>query len=105
MQPRIPQDPISQIPQIPRIQTPQIEEPQPDFSRQIANLAKIYTEEDRYSGQPDNSFDFKFGIFLDNCTKAGVPRQAQSLAFSMMLSGLAKDYYYKVYQQKGYNID
>ena len=102
MQPRIPQDPI---PQIPRIQTPQIEEPQPDFSRQIANLAKIYTEEDRYSGQPDDSFDFKFGIFLDNCTKAGVPRQAQSLAFSMMLSGLAKDYYYKACRQKGYNID
>jgi hypothetical protein len=42
------------------------------YSREIANLLKIYTDEDQYSGHPDNSFDYKFGIFLDKYSKAGI---------------------------------
>lgn len=66
---------------------------QADYSRQIANLAKMYTDEDKYSPS-DDSFGYKLSIFCDNCAKAGVPREAQGQAFSMMLVGLAKDFYY-----------
>jgi hypothetical protein len=55
----------------------------------------MYTEEDRYSGHSDDSFGFKFSIFLDNCKRASIPTKAQGLAFPIMLTGLAKDYYYK----------
>ena len=71
------------------------QQPQPDYSRQITNLAKLYTEEDKYSGQSDNSFNFKLGIFIENCKKARVLPEARGLAFLIILTGLAKDYYYK----------
>jgi hypothetical protein len=53
----------------------------------------MYTDEDKYSGS-DDSFSYKLDIFFDNCAKAGMLREAQGLAFSMMLGGLAKDFYY-----------
>jgi hypothetical protein len=53
----------------------------------------MYTDEDRYSGS-DDSFSYKFDIFFDNCAKAGIPQEAQSIAFSVVLVGLAKDFYY-----------
>ena len=56
----------------------------------------MYIEEDKYSGQPDNSFNFKLGIFVENYKKAGVLPEARGLAISVILTGLAKDYYYKV---------
>jgi hypothetical protein len=70
-------------------------QPQTDYSRQIANLTKMYTDEDRYSGQSNDSFDYKIEIFLDNCKRAGLPHDAIGLAFPIMLAGLAKDYYYR----------
>jgi Reverse transcriptase (RNA-dependent DNA polymerase) len=68
---------------------------QTDFSRQIANLEKIYKDEDRYSGQSDDSFDFKLDIFVTNCRRAGIPAEAYELAFPTMLTDLARDYYFK----------
>jgi hypothetical protein len=65
------------------------------YSRDITNLAKAYVDEDRYSGHPDDSFEYKFSIFLDNCERVGIPPEAQNLAFPIMLTNLAKDYYYK----------
>ena len=56
----------------------------------------MYIEEDKYSGQPDDSFNFKLGIFVENCKKARVLPEARGLAISVMLTGLVKDYYYKV---------
>lgn len=70
------------------------------YSREISNLAKMYTDEDRYSGQPDDSFDYKFGVFTHNCEKAAIPQEARGLAFDTMLTGLAKDYYFKVCRQQ-----
>jgi hypothetical protein len=70
-------------------------QPQTDYSRQIANLSKIYTNEDRYSSQLDDSFDFKLDIFVDNCKRVGILVEAFGLAFPTILTRLAKDYYYK----------
>jgi hypothetical protein len=56
-------------------------------------LAKLYTDEAKYSGENDN-FDFKLTIFTDLCQKADIPKQEFSQAYSTMLRGLALDHYY-----------
>ena len=61
--------------------------------RELSNLAKIYTDEAKYSGRND-SFTFKLAIFHDICSRADVPPEAKMKAFPTMLKGLALDYYY-----------
>jgi hypothetical protein len=56
-------------------------------------LAKLYTDEAKYSGENDN-FDFKLTIFTDLCQKADILKQEFSQAYSIMLRGLALDHYY-----------
>ncbi len=68
--------------------------PQPKtYGKELANLAKLYTNKAKYSGKNDN-FDFKLTIFMDLCQKADIPKQEFSQAYSTMLCGLALDYYY-----------
>ena len=66
---------------------------QGNFGREITNLAKLYTDEVKYSGEQDN-FDFKFEIFQNYCLRAGVPKQAYIIAIPSMLRGLALKYYF-----------
>ncbi len=61
-------------------------------SRELSNLAKIYTDEAKYSGR-NNSFTFKLAIFHDICFSADVPPEAKMKVFPTMLKGLALDYY------------
>ncbi|KAI0995466.1 hypothetical protein K3495_g12711 [Podosphaera aphanis] len=56
-------------------------------------MAKIYTEEQKYSGTND-SFDFKMRFFFDICNRADVPHEAYLKALPTMLKGLALDIYY-----------
>jgi len=56
-------------------------------------LAKLYTDEAKYSGENDN-FDFKLTIFTDLCQKADILKQEFSQAYSIMLRGLVLDHYY-----------
>jgi len=46
---------------------------QGSFGREITNLAKLYTDEVKYSSEQDN-FDFKFKIFQNYCLRASVPK-------------------------------
>lgn len=55
-----------------------------NYGRELANLAKMYSEESKYCGENDN-FDFKFTIFCDLCSRASVPKDALSLAYPTML--------------------
>jgi hypothetical protein len=64
-----------------------------EYGRELSNLAKLYTDENKYSGENDN-FDYKFNVFIDLCGRAGVSRQAIDKAFPTMLKGLALDYFY-----------
>ena len=64
-----------------------------DYSRELSNLAKMYTKESKYSGK-NNSFTFKLAIFNDICSRADVPSEVRIKAFPTMLKGLALDYYY-----------
>jgi hypothetical protein len=63
------------------------------FGKELANLAKLYTEESKYSGEDDN-FDYKLTIFHDLCDRADVLSRAKTKAFPTMLRGLALGHYY-----------
>jgi hypothetical protein len=60
----------------------------------LANLAKIHTDEQKYSGDSD-AFDYlyKYRIFLDLCERTEVPREMYLKAFPMMLKNAALSYY------------
>ena len=66
-----------------------------DSGKELANLAKMYTEDSKYSGENDN-FDFKLIIFNDLCSRANVPKDEDTMAkaYPIMLCGLALDHYY-----------
>ena len=59
-----------------------------EHGREILNLAKIYTDDAKYSGH-NNSFTFKLAIFHDICSRADVPPEAKMKAFPTMLKGPA----------------
>ncbi len=64
-----------------------------EHEKELANLAKLYTNEAKYSDEND-SFSFKLTIFHDMCDRANVSQSAKLKAFSIMLKGLILDYYY-----------
>jgi hypothetical protein len=61
----------------------------------LANLAKIYIEDSKYSRENDN-FDFKLIIFHNLYRRANVPKDEDIIAnaYLIMLCGLALNYYY-----------
>ena len=97
--------PTATIPPLPNSPTPVPQRPphpnpsQPlpvnitGYGRELSNLAKLYTDEAKYSGEND-SFDFKLTVFHDMCARADVPPGAKLKALPTMLKGLALDYYY-----------
>ncbi|KAI6248910.1 hypothetical protein HI914_02670 [Erysiphe necator] len=60
----------------------------------IANLTRAYNDEMKYSGETLDNFDDKFNIFIDYCTRFGIPCQALQDAFPCMLKGIALTFYY-----------
>jgi hypothetical protein len=64
-----------------------------EHEKELANLAKLYTNEAKYSDEND-SFSFKLTIFHDMCDRADVLQSAKLRAFSIMLKDLTFDYYY-----------
>ena len=43
------------------------------YGKELANLAKLYTDKSKYSNKNDN-FNFKLTIFTDLCQKANIPK-------------------------------
>jgi hypothetical protein len=64
-----------------------------EHEKELANLAKLYTNEAKYSDE-NNSFFFKLTIFHDMCDRVDVSQSAKLKAFSTMLKDLILDYYY-----------
>ncbi|POS81843.1 hypothetical protein EPUL_006705, partial [Erysiphe pulchra] len=58
----------------------------------------MYSEENKYSGLPTESFTYKFSIFIDVASKSEIPQDALPTAFSIMLKGMALEYYYSCCQ-------
>ena len=63
------------------------------YSKEIANIAKIYTEEQKYGGI-NKSLNYKLIIFYDIYNWADVPQEAYLKAFPTMLKGLALNHFY-----------
>jgi len=63
------------------------------YGKELANLAKLYTDESKYNGENDN-FDFKLTIFTDLYQKADILKQEFSQAYSIILRSLVLDHYY-----------
>jgi hypothetical protein len=59
----------------------------------MAEVAKIYTEEQKYDGT-NGSFDYKLTIFLDICNRVELLEEGYLRAFPIMLKGLALDHFY-----------
>ena len=64
-----------------------------NFSKEFTALGKLCEQEFKYSGKID-VFTFKFKVFLDNCSKAGVPQEGLSTAITFMLKDEALDFYH-----------
>ena len=76
------------------------------YGRELANLAKMYSSnDDKYSGNPGDSFNYKYSIFLNYCEQVDIPREALPRAFPNMLRDLAKDFYFKSCHGKDLTID
>ncbi|KAG9244280.1 hypothetical protein BJ878DRAFT_550836 [Calycina marina] len=60
---------------------------------EIASVAKLYTEEQKYGGG-DDSFEYKSTIFVDICSRSGLPDVGYMAAFPIMLKGVALSHYY-----------
>ena len=75
--------------------TPQPTRPvqQSSVAKLISEIAKIYTDEQKYDGS-NGSFDQKLTIFLDICQRVKLPEEALIKAFPTMLKGLAQDHFY-----------
>lgn len=62
------------------------------FSRQLIDLNKLYDVSTKYAGRSD-VFDYRFKIFVANCSRAGVPKNGLTAAFETMLKDEALDFY------------
>ena len=57
---------------------------QQGHGKELANLARLYTDDMKYSGENDN-FDFKLTIFHDLCNRANILNEVKTTAFPTML--------------------
>jgi len=63
------------------------------YSREIGTLAKVYTDEQKYSGT-NESLDYKLKMFYDICNRVDVPLVAYLKAFPTILKEMALDHFY-----------
>ena len=64
-----------------------------NHDRALFNLAKMYSDETKYSDEND-SWNFKFIIFHDMCTKIEMSEIIKSMTFSIMFKNFVLNYYY-----------
>ena len=64
-----------------------------DYGRELANLIKLYSENDKYGADGD-SLEFKLAVFKDLCNRASLPSHQYHLAYPTMLRGLPLSDYY-----------
>ncbi|KAI1001274.1 hypothetical protein K3495_g6925 [Podosphaera aphanis] len=64
------------------------------YGRDMANLAKSYINDLKYTGDTDDNFDDKFGIFMEMCSRFGIANEGLVLAFPTMLSNIALSFYF-----------
>ena len=60
----------------------------PKYSKEVAIIAKIYTNNQKYNRVSD-SFNFKLIIFYNICKRFSLPLEGYIVAFPSILKGLA----------------
>ncbi|KAF1357346.1 hypothetical protein EJ07DRAFT_128601, partial [Lizonia empirigonia] len=60
----------------------------------LTNLAKIYSENEKFTGDKYDVLSNKIVIFKEHCAKVGITHDKYATAISIMLSGKASAYYY-----------
>ena len=65
-----------------------------NYGRDLVTLAKMYTEESKYSGEDDN-FNYKLIIFNNLYNKIGIPQEAKIKGFLIILHGITLNFYYR----------
>ena len=65
-----------------------------NYGRDLATLAKMYTEESKYSKEDDN-FNYKLMIFNNLYNKVGIPQEVKIKGFLIILYSITLDFYYK----------
>ena len=65
-----------------------------NYSRDLATLAKIYIEENKYN-KKDNNFNYKLIIFNNFYNRVGIPQKAKIKGFLIILYGTTFNFYYK----------
>ena len=83
---------------------------QQDLSKAYTNVAKLMTDDTKYSGEghgDEIAFDIRFEHWLRQCKISGVPREAPGLegAFPFMLKGEAYDYFQQQREVVQPNVD
>ncbi len=68
---------------------------EPPKSRGLTDLAKLYSDDQKFNGDLYDVLNLKLNIFYDLCAKAGVPPDQYNTAFAIMLRGKARDFYYQ----------
>lgn len=63
------------------------------YGKKLSNLVKNYINKVKYNNY-NNSFTFKLAIFYDIYLKADISSKTIIKVFSIILKGLASDYYY-----------
>ena len=65
-----------------------------NYGRDLATLAKMYTEESKYSKEDDN-FNYKFIIFNNLYNRVSILQEVKIKGFLIMLHSITLDFYYK----------
>jgi len=74
------------------------------LGQRVANLAKLYTEEQKYSSENDN-FEYKLNIFNNTCKQADLSVKDKTDALSQMLKNLALDFFFSTLNNHNLNFD
>ncbi|RKF75855.1 hypothetical protein GcM3_082001 [Golovinomyces cichoracearum] len=69
------------------------------YSRQLSTLTKLYDEQTKYSEKED-TFDYKFDIFLKQCANTDIPVNALGIEFPSMLKEDTRNFYYSSYSNE-----
>lgn len=69
-------------------------------TRALTDLAKLYNNDMKFTGDLHDVLNIKLNIFYDTCQKVGITEDKYDTAFATMLLGKAQSFYYQHLAQK-----
>ena len=84
---------------------PPVAPPAQTNARALTDLAKLYTDDQKFSGDRYDVLNLKLTIFYELCGKVGIEPDRYKMAFATMLRGKALTYYYQYISPHNYTFD